>query len=162
MESLCVTTLPLDLTAVAPPRNYDVIFGHGVLQFAPPAQRIDFLRHLAARMHRDSALVFIERLQTPLGRKGGTADYVEEMVAALRTQNIPLPEAEPAFRARLQNVAALRRKRPGACAIGEDFRGWLTAAGFRLEPAAELDHTRTVTLANGESVSMELAIGRLP
>jgi hypothetical protein len=161
MHALQVTTSLVDLTSTAPQQNYDVIFGHGVLQFVTQTRRVDFLRNLARAMTAQGALILIERLRTREGEERNAGDYGSEMVDALLQQGIPLPEDEAAFRQRLQRVVDVRRTRASGSVVPEDLAACLTQAGFRMRPLPDQERTRAITLRNGESVTMELAVAQL-
>ena len=153
-----ITPLHLDLSRSAPAQTYDVVFGDCILQFVPQQFHVEVLRRLAQAMTKRSTLVLVERLRAAPGSDSRRGDRATETLSRLAAQGIELPEDEAAFLSRLNRMLNAQRTRIADYSAPRDLSSCLAEAGFQLRNLSDAHRQRTVSLPDGGSVVMKIAV----
>jgi hypothetical protein len=159
-HGITIETRETDLAKLDPLERYDVIFTHGFVQFIPATMRIGFLGRLAGLLKPSGSLIVAERLRIASGHEPRQGSYTDEMLTALCSDGVPFPEAEAAFRRRIEDeVAALRTRAAGAFGP-KDLTAALTAAGYAIRQCTDLERRRVATVKNDgfQRVTMQIAV----
>jgi len=156
-HGLSIATLQTELGGALQSQSHDVVFADGVLQFMPRQSHAAVLRKLRGMMSARGALVLVERVRT--SGEGGSprADGGTEVVKALATQGVALPEDEATFVLRLNGMLMARQKRFNDCSA-EDLERSLAEAGFRIRSLEPDQQQRIVILQNGDRVKMRIVV----
>lgn len=153
-HDISFTPIELDLRVGTPAGRYDLVFGDCFLQFMPRADRVAFLRRIGGTLTERGTLIFVERRHTGREESSLQRDHALETMDALAAQGVELPEDRDAFRLRLERTAEERRKR--LTPVSDRLDLVLHEAGFDV---SDTERLRTGTLPNGETVTMEVAVG---
>jgi SAM-dependent methyltransferase len=138
---LPVETLRRDLIELDLQSRYDVVLVHGTLHYIHNDRKPLAVRQLARSLRPGGRLLIQFNVSPPFsgpspdGRRDNYADWV---VDELKRQDIPLPDDEAEFRARLTAHAGKRKQREGAFTDPNELAGMMDAAGpavERLTPA---------------------------
>ena len=140
-RSLPIATIRQDILALDIERRFDVVVVHGTLQFIAADRRADALARLQRALRPGGRLVLMfntgRRVAGRLAQESrdGYADWVMQ---ELRRLDVPLPERDDDFRARLARHSQRRELREGAFAEPGEVEFVLRAAGFAIEQCEEI------------------------
>jgi hypothetical protein len=145
--ALPVATLCKDLTELDLDGQFDVILVHGTLHYISPDEKPMVVRRLARALRLGGSLLIQFNVSRPASQisEGTGVDYADSVIAELGRQDIPLPDDEAAFRARLDAHARTRVRREGAFTEPGQLVSMMEAAGLAVESLtpAEVDVVAT-------------------
>lgn len=152
--SLPLQTLKHDLTALALEEDADVVLAHSVLSFIPREKRLDLLRRLNRSLSPDGHLLIKFNTGRPKAASS-EYDYAEATAAALEGRGVTLPEARPAFLARLREFGLAQSERELAFETANSVQALLDAAGFRMEELTPIEKDRAAAFGYHAEVARE-------
>ena len=139
--SLPIETIKQDLLDLDIDRRFDVILVHGTLQFISADRRADALARMQRAIRPGGRLVLLFNTSRPVAgelAQESRSDYANWVVDELKRLNVPLPDADAVFRARLSAHSKRRELREGAFAEPGELEALLRKAGFRIDDCFEI------------------------
>jgi SAM-dependent methyltransferase len=139
--SLPIETIRQDLLDLDFERRFDVMLVHGTLQYIAADRRLDVLTRMQRAIRPGGRLVLLFNTGRAVAgelaqeSRGGYANWV---IDELRRLDVPLPDADAAFRARLDAHSQRRETREGAFAEPGEVELLLRAAGFNIDTCSEI------------------------
>jgi SAM-dependent methyltransferase len=138
---LPIETIRQDLRDLQIERRFDIVLVHGTLHFISADRRLDVLKRLQRAIRPGGRLVLLfntgQAVVAGLARESRTG-YASWVIDELSRLDVPLPESETAFRARLDAHSQRREAREGAFAQPSEVEGLLEAAGFKVDDCSEI------------------------
>jgi SAM-dependent methyltransferase len=139
--SLPIETIRQDLRDLQIERRFDIVLVHGTLHFISADRRLDVLKRLQRAIRPGGRLVLLfntgHAVAAGLARESRTG-YASWVADELNRLNVPLPESEAAFRARLEAHSRRREAREGAFAEPGEVEALLETAGFNIDDCSEI------------------------
>jgi SAM-dependent methyltransferase len=139
--SLPIETIRQDLRDLQIERRFDIVLVHGTLHFISADRRLDVLKRLQRAIRPGGRLVLLFNTGHAVAdefARESRIGYASWVADELNRLNVPLPESEPDFRARLEAHARRREAREGAFAQPGEVEALLEAAGFNIDHCSEI------------------------
>jgi len=139
--SLPIETIRQDLRDLEIERRFDVVLVHGTLQYISADDRADVLARMQRAIRPGGRLVLLFNTGQPVAgelARESRSGYANWVVDELNRLNVPLPESDAAFRARLDAHSKRREAREGAFAEPGEVETLLKAAGFNVDHCSEI------------------------
>jgi|SRR5262245_5895894 len=139
--SLPIETIRQDLHDLEIERRFDIVLVHGTLHYISADRRLDVLQRMQRAIRPGGRLVLLFNTGASVAgelaqeSRGGYANWV---VDELNRLDVPLPESDAAFRARLEAHSKRREAREGAFAQPSEVEALLEAAGFSIDHCSEI------------------------
>ena len=139
--SLPIETIKQDLLDLDIDRRFDVILVHGTLQFISADRRADALARMQRAIRPGGRLVLLFNTSRPVAgelAQENRSGYANWVVDELKRLNVPLPDTDAVFRARLSAHSKRRESREGAFAEPGELEALLKNAGFRIDDCFQI------------------------
>lgn len=139
--SLPIETIKEDLLNLDIEQQFDVVLVHGTLQFISADRRADALARMQRAIRPGGRLVLLFNTSRPVAgelARESRDGYANWVVDELKRIQVPLPDADAVFRARLTAHSKRRESREGAFAEPGEVETLLKNAGFRIDDCFEI------------------------